>query len=197
MKTKFNKLLIILFLFILELSSAQSKFDSGYSAGYSAGYCQDKELGCVSPVAPIAPVPNASENLDSYKDGYNRGFKAGFTGINQDTRSRYKTSKPTFFDNSSDLKSTNQILMLALKKKREIENKVTQAFQEAHNDIESYKDNESEYIKNLKIIYLTKIEKLANNSGQILTDTKGDYQHLIKLLQKIYDEFYEEIEKSK
>jgi hypothetical protein len=84
-----------------------------------------------------------------------------------------------------------------LKKKKEIENKITQYFQDAYNDIENYKDNDSEYIKNLKIVYLTKIEKLANNSGQILTDTKGDYQNLIILLQKIYDEFYKEIEKSK
>ena len=50
-------------------------FCEGWDDGYGEGYCD--EMGpCVKPVSPVCPVPRVGE--DSYRGGYNRGFKAGY-----------------------------------------------------------------------------------------------------------------------
>lgn len=96
---KLNKLIAILFILCSynTIVFSQTKFNEGFTEGYKKGYCQDKGVGCISPVPPVAPVPQPSENFNSYQDGYNRGFTQGLndgksnnnTSVN---RQRYQTS---------------------------------------------------------------------------------------------------------
>ncbi len=55
----------------------KSKFDEGFEDGYCEGWKDVKGAYSVYPVAPVPPVPNAFQSYNSYKDGYNTGFKAG------------------------------------------------------------------------------------------------------------------------
>lgn len=117
----------------------------------------------------------------------------------QNDRERYKTSKYKSiddFDYSDNSSNVNQMLLLALKKKQEIEKRVNKTFQETYDEIKNYNDKDSDSLKNIKIEYLKKIENLANNSSLILKKTDGDYKYLISLLQKIYDEFYVKVEEN-
>lgn len=52
-------------------------FTRGFEDGYVEGYCYDI-FGCIEPIVPIAPIPKIGESYDSYRDGYNRGFKTGY-----------------------------------------------------------------------------------------------------------------------
>jgi len=55
--------------------------NSDYSEGWKDGYCEGwkdvKEKNAVCPVTPVCPVPEVGKN--TYKDGYNRGFKKGMS----------------------------------------------------------------------------------------------------------------------
>lgn len=72
----------------------QSNFDRGFQNGYKKGYCHDQGVGCMPPIPPIAPIPTVGENMDSYQDGYNRGFEMGLSARTGGTNSRqgYRTS---------------------------------------------------------------------------------------------------------
>lgn len=96
-----KRLLIILYLFAINISIAQSNFSKGFSEGYKKGYCQDKGINCIEPLAPIAPVPNAYENINSYQDGYNRGFTIGSNANKSNSnstidRQRYETTEAKY-----------------------------------------------------------------------------------------------------
>jgi hypothetical protein len=199
MKILSRKILLLFSLFAIKLIIAQTKFENGYFAGYSAGYCQDV-VNCIPPNPPLPPNPQQNENSDSYKDGYNRGFSDALkVNKGQNDRERYKTSKYKSiddFDDSDNSSNVNQMLLLALKKKQEIEKRVNKTFQETYDEIKNYNDKDSDSLKNIKIEYLKKIENLANNSSLILKKTDGDYKYLISLLQKIYDEFYVKVEEN-
>ena len=99
-----NKIIIITFLFISNFILCQSNFNNGFNDGYKKGYCQDKGIGCLEPIPPIPPIPAIGENLNSYQDGYNRGFKMGMqansanSNSSSQTRERYKTSSAQFVD---------------------------------------------------------------------------------------------------
>lgn len=97
-----NKTLFIIFLIISNIVFGQSKYNSGFNDGYKKGYCHDKGIGCIEPIPPVAPVPGIGEDLNSYQDGYNRGFKMGLQANSNSsqtaTRKRYTTSTPTFVD---------------------------------------------------------------------------------------------------
>ena len=69
------KAVLLLLLMLTSFSiHSQTDFCKGWKDGYKEGYCYGK-YGCVSPVAPVCPVPNVGE--DNYKGGYNRGFLKG------------------------------------------------------------------------------------------------------------------------
>ena len=118
-----RKSLIILSLFLSLFSFAQSNFSNGFSDGYKKGYCQNQGIGCMSPIPPIAPIPKIGENMNSYQDGYNRGFEAGLNAqksksdnSTNSTRQRYQTSKAEFIDfTSNSSPSGNEILDLKIK----------------------------------------------------------------------------------
>lgn len=118
-----RKSLIILSLFLSLFSFAQSDFSNGFSDGYKKGYCQNQGIGCMSPLPPIAPIPNVNENMNSYQDGYNRGFEAGLNAqksktdnSTSSTRQRFQTSKAEFIDFTSNTNpSGDAILDLKIK----------------------------------------------------------------------------------
>ena len=67
-----KKLIILLLIPIFSFS--QSSFSDGYKSGYKKGYCLE-DVGCISPIPPIAPIPAPGYN--TYSDGYARGVQDG------------------------------------------------------------------------------------------------------------------------
>ncbi|SEH55257.1 hypothetical protein SAMN02927937_00169 [Paenimyroides aquimaris] len=97
-------LLFLLIVISTQTISSQSKFSNGFRNGYKEGYCHNQGIGCLSPNPPIAPIPNVNESINSYQDGYNRGFERGLSAQKTNsnstqTRERYKTAEPGFVDN--------------------------------------------------------------------------------------------------
>ena len=73
---KKGKLLsLVLLLFISFNSYSQSSFCEGFEEGFCEGWKDVKGEFTVCPVTPVCPVPEVGK--DSYKGGYNTGFKAG------------------------------------------------------------------------------------------------------------------------
>lgn len=88
---------LLLLLIILSTSIfGQSKFSNGFCDGYKKGFCQNQGSGCISPLPPIAPIPNLNEKENNYQDGYNRGFETGLNSkkssnnTNNNERKRFK-----------------------------------------------------------------------------------------------------------
>jgi tetratricopeptide (TPR) repeat protein len=98
-----NKLTILLILCSLSAFS-QTNFIVGFEEGFEEGYCDEKHIGCISPIPPIPPAPSIYEDSDSYTDGYNKGFKTGLqrqeSEGNSSTSSGYKTSPSKFVDDN-------------------------------------------------------------------------------------------------
>lgn len=98
-----RKIFTILSLLLSFFSLAQSNFSIGFSNGYKKGYCQNQGISCISPNPPIVPVPKIGENINSYEDGYSRGFEVGLNGqksksdnSTNSARQRYETTKADF-----------------------------------------------------------------------------------------------------
>jgi hypothetical protein len=68
--------LFFIFLFISSNFYCQ-QFNTGYNDGWSIGYCYDSQIGCIAPLAPIAPYPKIGESISNYWDGYHRGLLDG------------------------------------------------------------------------------------------------------------------------
>lgn len=85
--------------------NAQTNFNNGYQKGWKEGYCHNYgSPSCIPPIPPISPIPLIGEDVDNYKDGYNRGFADGLDSFKKSsdkssTRERYKTSD---FDTSNN-----------------------------------------------------------------------------------------------
>lgn len=71
--------IIVLFLFSnqLEAQIAINEYDKGFKVGFKEGYCYNSGIGCMPPITPLTPLTRLGESLNSYKDGYNRGFQIG------------------------------------------------------------------------------------------------------------------------
>lgn len=100
---KSKKIIIILILLLsVFVIQAQTNYANGYSVGYKEGYCYKKTI-CVPPLPPISPIPEINEDIDSYQDGYNRGFYDGLEKqkleSNNTNSDRYQTSAPKLIDN--------------------------------------------------------------------------------------------------
>jgi len=54
---------------------ATSDFCEGWEEGYCEGWKDVKGQLALCPLTPLCPLPKLGQ--DSYKGGYNRGFKAG------------------------------------------------------------------------------------------------------------------------
>lgn len=57
-----------------------SDFNEGWKDGYCEGWRDVKGQYTICPIAPISPIPPIGH--DSYKGGYNLGFKAGSKAAN-------------------------------------------------------------------------------------------------------------------
>jgi hypothetical protein len=55
----------------------QSDFDKGFEDGHCEGWKDVKGEYSICPISPIPPIPKIGQSSDSYRDGYNTGFKAG------------------------------------------------------------------------------------------------------------------------
>ena len=55
----------------------ESEFNKGFADGYCEGWKDVKGKYVYCPYAPYAPYPTLEQSADSYRDGYNTGFKAG------------------------------------------------------------------------------------------------------------------------
>jgi len=53
-------------------------FWKGWDDGYCEGWRDVKGQNAICPISPIAPIPPIGCTNDSYKCGYNLGFKAGY-----------------------------------------------------------------------------------------------------------------------
>lgn len=112
-----KKNLLFLLLILSTSIFGQSNFSNGYSDGYKNGYCQNQGIGCMSPLPPIAPIPNIGENLNSYQDGYNRGFTTGLnsqksSNSNSD-RQRYQTSEAKYVEDKMYSTNINDAVAVA------------------------------------------------------------------------------------
>ncbi|MEX2379160.1 MAG: hypothetical protein WD530_00335 [Vicingaceae bacterium] len=62
-----------------ELNVVEETSFSDYCDGWEDGYCEGwkdvKGIYAICPITPICPIPEIGK--DRYRDGYNRGFKAG------------------------------------------------------------------------------------------------------------------------
>ena len=69
----------IFLILALSVSAAfcDTPYSVGFSDGYKEGYC-DGYFGCITPIVPICPIPRIGEDINSYRDGYNRGFLMGY-----------------------------------------------------------------------------------------------------------------------
>jgi|TARA_B100000085_G_scaffold206580_1_gene190266 hypothetical protein len=74
------KTTILTIITIITLSFTPTDKQYGYCAGWDDGYCEGwkdvRGVFAICPITPICPIPEI--NRERYKDGYNRGFKAGY-----------------------------------------------------------------------------------------------------------------------
>tara|TARA_B100000780_G_C20765836_1_gene304120 strand:+ start:162 stop:455 length:294 start_codon:yes stop_codon:yes gene_type:complete len=61
----------------IEFSVYETKFDEGFKDGHCEGFKDVKGEFSICPVPPVTPIPKVGQSYDSYKDGYNTGFKRG------------------------------------------------------------------------------------------------------------------------
>jgi hypothetical protein len=59
----------------------ETEFCKGFDEGFCEGFKDVKGQFVVCPVTPVCPVPQV--NQDTYKGGYNAGFKAGSNKANE------------------------------------------------------------------------------------------------------------------
>lgn len=104
-----KKIFIICIALLASLTlMSQSNYYKGFSVGFKEGYCHLK-VGCIAPVPPIPPIPGATESIDSYMDGYNKGIVMGYAaqqsekGISNQQRQQYKTATPEDIDYMSKI----------------------------------------------------------------------------------------------
>ena len=60
-----------------ELNNLKSEFNKGFEDGWCQGYKDVKGKNAYCPYAPYPPYPTYSQSSESYRDGYDTGFKAG------------------------------------------------------------------------------------------------------------------------
>ena len=67
------KILIINLFFLF--NNPTGDYCDGFEGGYKDGYCYNDNR-CITPIAPLCPLRSVYED-DTYKAGYQRGFKLG------------------------------------------------------------------------------------------------------------------------
>jgi len=200
-----QKLLLLILLLFSITSFSQSKFTNGFRDGYKEGYCHNQGIGCLSPNPPIAPNPKIGESLNSYQDGYNRGFEQGLSAQktnsnNNQTRERYKTAEPKFVDDFVYQPNYDLILKVLEQKQR----------QSSRSTYKNY--SASDYSKNLEKAknillcidvskdYLKKIDNGAKYSNNILL-ILNRYENEIQSMEYEYQianntQYFDQVDKN-
>ena len=177
-----QSLLFLVFLSITSLVIGQSNYDRGFQAGYSKGYCQDQGVGCLSPLPPIAPIPKIGESLESYSDGYNRGFQMGLaaqTSNGNSNRQRYKDASPPVFIDGINTNSDLFKMMEranAYRENRQAQKEINEQIEKQKaldltNQVESYYNSLDSYPK-----------KISNGWHKVLSVINGRYCEESKVL---------------
>ncbi len=88
-----KRLILTIFVISTVLISglSQTNYSRGFQDGFKNGYCHN-DYSCIPPVTPATPTTLIGESVDSYKDGYNRGFKLGLEYKARATKSSSGTS---------------------------------------------------------------------------------------------------------
>jgi len=59
---------------VVTSTAPEPTYCDGWEKGYVAGWCFERPM-CLPPMPPMCPLPEFM--LDTYQDGYNRGFVRG------------------------------------------------------------------------------------------------------------------------
>jgi len=105
---------IFLLVIFYSNSYCQSIWQQGFNSGYKEGYCYNK-FGCVSPVPPVVTM-NIGDSFDTFKDGYNSGFKRGL-----------EDSRKSSFGNSSNGSTNRWVVQSNAQAVQSLEQKRTEA----------------------------------------------------------------------
>lgn len=108
-----NFFLLIIIIFSSNKHFSQSNFHKGYAEGFKIGYCYQMSVGCIPPLTPIVPMLNIGESINSYKDGYNRGFIDGNRASNQKVNSSpysRESYKPDYIPFTPNYNQINEII---------------------------------------------------------------------------------------
>lgn len=179
-------LLLLLIMISTQATFSQSKFSNGFRNGYKEGYCHNQGIGCLPPNPPIAPIPNVNESINSYQDGYNKGFEQGLSAQknnsnNTQTRERYKTAEPRFVDNFTYQPNYDLMLkVLQYKQQQALQNSEKQNYSE-----KNYEKNLEKAQDILDWIALIKSIDLGNEYSSIIV-TLNRYEKEIQSIEYKY-----------
>jgi hypothetical protein len=70
-----KRILILIICCMFFSFTIKSDFKDGFSDGYCEGWKDVKGQMAICPITPVAPIPKINQN--TYKGGYNAGFKKG------------------------------------------------------------------------------------------------------------------------
>lgn len=98
---------IVLLSALMLNSFSQTNYSRGFQDGYKYGYCHN-DYNCIPPVPPVTPPTQVGESVDSYKDGYNRGFKLGLEHKALATRTNRSTGTNSNIQSSQPAQSNYQ-----------------------------------------------------------------------------------------
>ena len=108
LKNKIEVLVLIFITFIIPtLVTGQSSFSRGFGEGFEQGYCYNDPAGCTPPSPPATPSTTAYESINSYNDGYNRGFQLALTAKEKGVRGGFKATKTKFVDEAMYVRYKN------------------------------------------------------------------------------------------
>ena len=62
---------------ITSIYNNESDFNEGWEEGFCEGWKDEKGNYAICPITPLPPLPKIDESRNSWRDGYNRGFKYG------------------------------------------------------------------------------------------------------------------------
>jgi hypothetical protein len=202
-------LLFFLILITSHVNAQISKFDDGFKVGFKEGYCYNSKILCNPPITPLTPLTRIGESLNSYQDGYNRGFQVGLdlfrlSSINefgQLPNSFKYLEKQTFKSSEYVLPLNLNLLATVLARKQAIFNSRKLWIQDQFdiiNDL-SYsllKEKGAKYHESM-IRAIDQYADVLNKGNYDITNDKlfGEIQNAFKLYEKWVYDFFKVVQK--
>lgn len=205
--------IIVLFLFSnqLEAQITINEYDKGFKVGFKEGYCYNSGIGCMPPITPLTPLTRIGESLNSYTDGYNRGFQIGidFQRLNVSNELGYLPNSFTY-PKRETFKSSDYIppidlglLATVLARKQAIYNTRSEWIQNSFDRISdlSYsilKERSAKYHQAMMTV-VDQFRDILNNSNYDITNDNifVQIQDAFKLYDKRLYQFFQLIQKEK